>query len=207
MSLPDPTAFWDAKFADPDYLYGTRPNAFLVAETYRLTPGQSVLMVGDGEGRNGVWLAEQGLKVSSVDASPRAIQKATKLALDRGVALNAACADLRDWAWPVATFDAVVAIFVHFRPDARPVLHRRMAGALKPGGVLILEGFSKAQQGFQKTHGSGGPGDPDMLFSADMLRQDFSELEIVELGETQAVLDEGPGHSGRAALVRLVARR
>jgi len=199
----DPTAFWDAKFADEAPFYGTRPNAWLVDQAWRLDPGSAVLVPGDGEGRNGVWLAQQGHKVTTVDASPRGIQKATRLAMERGVALRTICADLRSWAWPEAAFDAVAAIYLHLRPEDRARAHRGMAAALKPGGHLILEAFTPDQLPLS----SGGPKNPAMLFTAAMLRADFEGTEIVELAETTAELAEGPGHSGRAHVVRLVARR
>ena len=199
----DPAAFWDKKFADDGFLYGERPNAFLTEQAWRLSPRSEVLAVGDGEGRNGVWLAEQEHRVTSVDVSPRALQKALGLALRRRVQLKTQCADLRDWVWPVATFDAVVAVYLHLRPDIRPALHARMLQALKPGGHLILEAFHPHQLG----KGSGGPPDIAMLFTAEMLREDFDAAEILHLEETATVLKEGRGHQGSAAVVRLVAPR
>ena len=198
----DPSAFWDAKFEGQDYKYGTRPNAFLVDKSWRLKPGARILVPGDGEGRNGVWLAEQGHSVVTVDASPRGIQKATKLALDRGVRLNASCADLRDWAWPTGVFDVVVATFLHLTPDHRPGIHRSMLQAVVPGGLVILEAFTPDQLQYR----SGGPKAPAMLYSADLLRDDFATADILELEETETELAEGPYHAGRAAVVRLVAR-
>ena len=199
----DPTTFWDAKFEGQDYKYGTRPNAFLVDQSWRLKPGARILVPGDGEGRNGVWLAEQGHSVVTVDASPRGIQKATKLALDRGVRLNASCADLRDWAWPTAVFDVVVATFLHLPPAHRPRLHQSMVQALVPGGLVLLEAFTPDQL----RHRSGGPKAPSLLYATDLLREDFAAAEILELEETETVLAEGPYHEGIAAVVRLVARR
>ncbi len=203
MAETDPASFWDGKYRPKEPLYGTRPNRFLVDQAYRLVPGMRVLAVGDGEGRNGVWLAEQGMKVVSLDVSPRGLQKASLLALQRGVSLNIVCADVRDWSWPAAAYDAVVAIFLHLRPADRAAAHRRMLEALRPGGLLILEAFHADQVGY----GSGGPPDPDMLYTAEALRGDLGAATFLELEETVETLDEGPGHRGPAALVRLVARR
>ena len=199
----DPSAFWDAKYDGGDYKYGTRPNAFLVDQSWRLKPGARILVPGDGEGRNGVWLAEQGHSVVTVDASPRGIQKATKLALDRGVRLKSSCADLRDWAWPQAIYDVVVATFLHLASAHRPRLHQSMVKALVPGGLVLLEAFTPDQLQFT----SGGPKAVDLLYTADQLRSDFADAEILELGETTTQLSEGPYHDGPAAVVRLVARR
>lgn len=199
----DPSRFWDGRFADSGHYYGTRPNGFLVDQAWRLPPKARVLAVADGEGRNGVWLAEQGHKVVAVDASPRGLQKASTLALQRGVSLSTICADLRDWDWPDAVYDAVAAIFFHLPSTTRQTLHRRMLAAVKPGGVAILEAFRPDQLPLT----SGGPKNPDMLFTAAMLREDFADADILLCEETRAELYEGPGHRGPAELVRLVARR
>lgn len=195
--------FWDERYARRDYVYGTEPNAFLVKQRWRLDRGMEILAVADGEGRNGVWLAQQGMKVMSVDGSPVGLQKALKLALRRGVTLKTACADLLDWAWPQGVFDAVVAIFIHFRPGDRERMHRAMLEAVKPGGLIIMEAFRPEQLDY----GTGGPPVRDMLYSADMLRADFAEADILELEEVETELDEGPFHNGLAATVRMVVRR
>lgn len=109
-------SFWDRRYDVPEYVYGTEPNAFLVSKQHLLRPGMTALAVADGEGRNGVWLAEQGLDVLAVDGSPVAVEKARRLARARGVTLRTEVADLLDWAWPAGAFDLVVAIFIHFMP-------------------------------------------------------------------------------------------
>lgn len=195
--------FWDDRYGGRDYAYGTEPNAFLVSQRWRLDPGQEVLAVADGEGRNGVWLAQQGMKVTSVDASAVGLQKALRLALARGVMLRTTCADLLDWAWPCGTFDAVVSVFLHFPPAHRAAIHRAMLNAVRPGGLVILEAFRPEQLCL----GSGGPPVREMLYDAATLRADFADAEIVTLEDADPDLDEGPLHQGRAATVRLVARR
>lgn len=195
-------AFWDARYQGDGFLYGTRPNAFLVEHAYLLDPGMRVLVVGDGEGRNGVWLAEQGLKVVSVDFSPVALQKAAKLALDRGVRLTTICADLTDWAWPLAEYDAAAAVYLHLPAAGRRTVHRRLLAAVKSGGPILLEGFSPDQLAY----GTGGPKSPEMLYDAATLRADFADAAILNLEETVTQLTEGAGHSGDSAVVRLVAR-
>jgi SAM-dependent methyltransferase len=199
----DPGAFWDQKYQGEGYFYGTEPNAWLTRQAHLLQPGMRALAVADGEGRNGVWLAGRGLQVTSVDASGRALAKARALAATHGVALTTIQADLRRWTWPDATFDAVIALFAHFRPDDRRQLHRAMLRALGSGGVLLLEAFSP----YQLLYRTGGPPDLAMLYSAHRLREDFAEAEIVSLGEVVTGLAEGDGHLGPSALVRLIARR
>ena len=199
----DPGGFWDQKYQGEGYFYGTEPNVWLTRQAHLLRPGMRALAVADGEGRNGVWLAGRGLDVTSVDASGRALAKARALAAARGVALTTIQADLRGWTWPEAAFDAVIALFAHFRPDDRRHLHRGMLGALMPGGVLLLEAFNP----YQHLDRTGGPPDLAMLYSAHRLREDFAEAEIVSLRELVGELAEGEGHLGRSALVRLIARR
>lgn len=192
---------WNARFAAEHYVYGDKPNAHLTAQADRLKAGGRVLVPGDGEGRNGVWLAGRGLEVLSVDASAVGLDKARKLAAARGLSVATEVADLATWQWPVAQFDAVVSVFLHLPPAVRRPVHGAMAAALKPGGIVVLEAFSPAQLAFA----SGGPKDPSLLYRAEDLRQDFAGLRLLQLEETETVLDEGPFHQGRAAVVRMVA--
>ena len=195
--------FWNTRYAEPGYAYGTEPNAFLVSQGPYLKPGMKTLAVADGEGRNGVWLAQQGLDVLSVDASEIGLRKAQELAADRGVKIRTEKADLTAWQWPEQEFDVVAAIFVHFPPEVRSRLHRRMLEALKPGGVLILEAFTPAQLSYK----SGGPPVLEMLYTAEMLRIDFAGGEILQIEERITDLEEGKYHRGPGAVVRLVLRR
>lgn len=127
------------------------------------------------------------------------------LALDRRVNIRAQVADLTDWQWPVAAFDAVVAVFIHFPPEVRRDMHHAMYAALKPGGLLIMEGFHPHQRDLGLT--SGGPQAREMLYDAETLTADFQGMDILELEEAAPVLDEGPLHQGEARTTRLVARR
>jgi len=197
------TDFWNSRYAEPGYAYGTEPNAFLVSQKKYLKPGGKALAVADGEGRNGVWLAQQGLDVLSVDASEVGLRKTQELAADRGVAIRTEKVDLTTWKWPEQKFDVVAAIFIHFPPEVRARMHRRMFEALKPGGVLILEAFTPGQL----TYKSGGPPVAEMLYTADMLRIDFAGGEILFIEEAIAELTEGNYHRGAGAVVRLVLRR
>ena len=199
----DPGSFWDAKYADDAFFYGTAANAWLTRQAQRLRPGMRALSVADGEGRNGVWLAEQGLLVTAVDASAKGIAKAGALAAERGVTVAHVHADLRQWDWPVAAFDLAVAIFAHFAPGDREAIHQKMLEAVVPGGLVLLEAYSP----YQHLHRTGGPPDLDMLYTAWRLQQDFSGAEFLELAEVTTELSEGRGHNGTSAVVRLVARR
>ena len=196
--------FWDERFAGPTFKYGTEPNAFLREQAARLPPASRVLVPGDGEGRNGVWLARQGHAVTAVDASAVGLAKARSLADQAGVPLTTVLADLADWAPEPGAWDAVVLVYTHLPSTIRAAAHRRLATGLAPGGWLILEAFHPAQL----QHGSGGPRDPDMLCTPALLEADFASLLTPVMswhGET--VLDEGPGHQGLAHVTRWVGRR
>lgn len=205
MTIPaSEQQFWDQRYDRSDYVFGEAPNAFLAREGHRLRPGMRALAVADGEGRNGVWLAEQGLEVLSVDFSPVAQAKARQLAERRGVTLACEQVDLLAWDWPVAAFDLVVAIFVQFvGPAGRTLLFERMLAALRPGGLLMLQGYTPEQL----RHGTGGPGQIENLYTEDMLRQAFAGEEILYLASRTETLDEGAGHSGLSATVGCVVRR
>jgi len=200
----NPRDAWDARYRCEEYIFGTRPNAFLASQEEYLAAGSRVLAVADGEGRNGVWLAQRGCKVCSVDISPVAIEKAKRLALDRNVHIDFAIADLMEWEWPDAGFDVVVCIFIQFAsPGMRKKLFDGFWRTLRPGGVVIMEGYGVKQ--LQYT--SGGPGKLENLYTPQILRDAFAEWEMLLLREYDAVLDEGPRHRGMAALVDLVARK
>ena len=197
-----PPFFWDVRYAGDAYLFGVTPNAFLTAQAGRLWRGASVLAVADGEGRNGVWLAEHGLEVLSIDASPVAQDKAAQLAKQRGVRLQLECVDLETWAFPAAQFDVVAAIFVQFAgPDLRARMFDGMKRALKPGGLLLLEGYGPRQLEYR----TGGPSNLENLYTEAMLLEAFGDLQIVELRSYDAEIAEGDGHKGISALVDLVA--
>lgn len=197
-------SFWDERYQGEAYLFGEAPNAFLAAQAHRLRPGLSALAVADGEGRNGVWLAEQGLDVLSVDSSPVAQAKAARLAQARGTPLRLEEVDLAGWTWPEAQFDVVAAIFIQFAgPQLRDQIFAGLKRALKPGGLLLLEGYRPEQIAY----GTGGPRVPENLYTEALLRAAFSDFEILELSAYDAVIEEGAGHSGRSALIDLVARR
>lgn len=196
--------FWDGRYSVGHYFYGTEPNAFLAGQAEWLKPGMKVLAVADGEGRNGVWLARQGLDVTAVDFSDAAVEKSRRLAEQAGVTVRHQHVDLFAWDWGENAWDALVAIFVQFvGPEDRPAFHARMKRALKPGGLLLLQGYRPKQV----EYGTGGPSNPSNLYTADDLRREFADFEILHLAEHDSVIEEGEGHSGLSALVDLVARK
>ncbi len=205
--MTDQAKFWDERYGGEGFAFGTAPNEFLVSQGKYLKPGLRALVPGDGEGRNGVWLAEQGLIVDTVDVSPLGVAKARRLAQERGVEINAMLADLLTWAWPRDAYDIVAALYIHFFDSDRPTMHRAMLNALKPGGILILEAFRPEQLELQKLHRSGGPKTADMLYSEAKLAEDFAGTSILHLQEAVLELTEGHRHSGKAAIIRAVVRK
>lgn len=194
---------WEGRYsAASGHLFGKRPNAFLARQAPLLKTGWRALAVADGDGRNGVWLAEQGLEVVSLDFSPTAQRRARALAAERGVKLQLELADLLDWRWPEEAFDLVVLIFAQFlAPDERSFVFDRMKRALKPGGLLLIEGYGLGQLVYR----TGGPKTPERLYTSAMLEDAFSDFASVETSAYDTELAEGEGHRGMSALVDLVA--
>jgi len=196
----NPQKMWDERFSQVEPVYGETPNGYVQAQAFRLQPGMKVLVPADGYGRNGIWLAKQGLRVHTVDLSPVGVARAQAAARAAGLPMTIELCDLSTWNWLVEEFDAVVSIFLHLPPELRVKVHAAMPRALKPGGLLIVEAFSPAQLQYS----SGGPKQVDLLYTADMLRRDFAPAEALELEETETQLNEGHMHSGPAAVVHAV---
>jgi cyclopropane fatty-acyl-phospholipid synthase-like methyltransferase len=195
---------WDERYAGGEYFFGTRPNAFMVSQHHLLKPGMSCLAVADGEGRNGVWLVQQGLKVLSVDSSAVAASKADTLAQQKGVTLDFEVADLLNWEWGENRYDAVVAIFIQFAtPAQREVLFKGIKQCLKPGGLLLLQGYTPRQLEYK----TGGPPVAENMYTEPLLRKEFADMDILHLLEHDAEINEGSGHKGMSALIDLVARK
>lgn len=194
--------FWNTRYATDEYVFGTAPNAFLASQAAHLKPGQTALAIADGEGRNGVWLAQQGLHVHAIDFSPAALAKAAKLAAERGVQVTFEQADVLHWAWPEAAYDVVVAIFIQFLPPPeRDTLIEYIRRTLKPGGTLILQGYTPKQIEFA----TGGPSNPANMYVEADLRRWFGDWRIEHLAEHESHISEGAHHHGLSALIDMVA--
>jgi cyclopropane fatty-acyl-phospholipid synthase-like methyltransferase len=198
------TNVWDERYKHDEYHFGTQPNAFLVSQRDRLQAGMHSLAVADGEGRNGVWLAEQGLHVLSVEYSAVAITKARALSKARGVSVAFELADLSQWNWPEARFDVVAGIFIQFvGPEGRKQQFANMKRSLKPGGLLLLQGYTPRQLEYK----TGGPSQVENLYTETLLKDAFADMEILHLSTHDDIIEEGVGHCGMSALIDLVARK
>ena len=195
---------WNTRFSAADYVFGTAPNAFLASQAHRLKPGMTALAIADGEGRNGVWLAQQGLQVTGFDFSPNGLAKAQRLASERKVQIDCQLADITDWDWDAKQYDVIAAIFFQFaRPAERARIFNGLMRALKPGGFLLLQGYRVEQL----KYGSGGPSVAEQLYSEALLRESFAALDILHLASHDDEIEEGAGHKGLSALIDMVGRR
>lgn len=199
----NPEKMWNERFSQAEPVYGDKPNAFLAAQTSRFQRRMKLLVPADGYGRNGIWLARQGFSVHTVDLSPVGVAQARKTAEAAGLGMTIEQADLALWTWPEAEFDGAFAIFLHLPPEVRAKVHGAMLRSVKPGGLVILEAFSTSQLKYS----SGGPKRVELLYTAEMLRQDFAGAEAVVLEEKEVQISEGTMHSGTAAVVNGVFRR
>lgn len=194
---------WNQRYATDEFVYGTEPNTFLAQEAWRMPKGGRVLSLAEGEGRNAVFLAKQGFRVTAVDASEVGLRKAAELAATHGVPLPMAVMDLADLDLGENRWDGVVSIFAHVPPEVRKPLHRRVVQALKPGGVLILEAYTPEQVG----RGTGGPPHAHLMMTAQDLREELAGLDFAVLRETERPVVEGRHHTGPGAVVQVVGRK
>ena len=195
---------WNDRYAQPGFLFGTDPAAFLVEQQAYLKRGMSALAIADGEGRNSVFMAEKGLDVTAQDSSEVAIDKARGLAAARGAKARYQLADLQTWDWQPGAYDLAVAIFIQFAaPDFRDRIFAGLKRTLKKGGILLLHGY----QPKQITYGTGGPPCAENMYTTDLLQDAFGDMEILRLQAYDRDVQEGRGHSGKSALIDLVARK
>jgi len=192
---------WDGRFAVPEYVFGTAPNAFLAAQKDLLPKQGRALAVSDGEGRNGVWLAEQGLDVLSIDFSPAAQAKARALAQARGVTITTELVDLAQFKWPDGAFDVVVDIFTQFfGPEGRAAKFAGIRKALKPGGLLLQQGYRPEQL----VYATGGPKEVENMYTRALLEREFAGFKRIRIEEYDVEMHEGSAHGGMSAVIDLV---
>jgi SAM-dependent methyltransferase len=194
--------FWNDRYAVADHVYGEDPNAF-VAEVAPHIPAGPVLCLAEGEGRNAVHLATSGHLVTAVDQSEVGLAKARRLAAAHGVEITAVTADLGGYDIAPGAWAGIIATFAHLPPAVRHRIHRSVVAGLMPGGVFILEAYTPAQLAFD----TGGPKAPELLMTLAGLREELSGLEFEIARELERDVIEGTGHTGRGAVVQVLARR
>lgn len=192
---------WDQRYSEPGFAYGTEPNDFLVESVERLKPNSRILCLAEGEGRNAVYLARLGHRVTAVDSSSVGLEKASSLANEHGVAITVIHVDLNDFVIEPDSFDCIVSIFCQLPTALRRKVHKDTCSGLAPGGTLILEGFTKKQIDYD----TGGPKNLDMLFDLDELKEEFGSLELLHCIETEREVLEGGFHTGVCGVVQIIA--
>lgn len=193
---------WNERYGAKEYIFGLEPNDFLREQAMKLPRGK-VLSLGEGEGRNAVWLATQDFDVWSVDLSPVGVAKTLKLAESHGVTVHASVANLAEYAIGPASWDVIVSIFAHTPPPVRRRIHQQVVKGLRPGGVFLLEAYTPEQIAL----GTGGPKDPSFMPTAELLADELSGLQFDLLHEVTRDVVEGSSHTGRAAVVQVIASR
>lgn len=192
--------FWNERYSKSEYAYGILPNSFFKSEIELLTPGK-ILLPAEGEGRNAVFASKLGWNVSAFDSSTSAKMKAEALANKENTSINYIVTDFTNFTAKEESFDCIALIFVHTPKLQREIVHKKLLKFLKPGGKIILEGFSKKQI----NENTGGPKNIDMLFSKEEIIHDFESTKIIEINETEVYLEEGPFHNGKAFTIRMTA--
>ena len=193
---------WEQRYASTDQLFEDTPSELLRSHQPLLHAGMTALAIGDGEGRNGVWLAEQGLDVLSVDISPTALARAQARAECHGVTIRTRCVDVMEWNWPENTFDLITCIFVHLPAALRSRLHESMRKALKPAGLVMIEGFDQQQLQYD----SGGPRHPDLLYDEATLRQEFADCRIMLTEQRPTEVWMAGQYQGQGSVIHFIAR-
>ncbi len=194
---------WDERYAPSTYFYGTEPNDFLKEQVHFIPPGGTVLCLGEGEGRNAVFLAGRGYDVCALDQSRVGLAKAEQLAVAKSVRIQTLVADLDGYRFEPGRWDGIVSIWCHLPSAIRTAVHRQVLTALKPGGVFVLEAYTPDQI----RYGTGGPKDVDLLPTLAELRHDLDGMEIAFAREGERMVQEGAGHHGMSAVVQIVARK
>ena len=195
---------WEDRYASAEgYLFGEAPAQMLVENPWVIEGAHNCLCVADGEGRNSVWLASQGLSVTSFDLSPTAVERARDLAARSGVRVDTHVTEWEGWDWS-RSFDLVVAVFVQFMgPDARERQFETLRRAVRPGGRLVLHGYTPKQLEF----GTGGPPHAENMYTLELLQDAFQDWRIQRLAAYEREVQEGRGHYGQSALIDFVAEK
>lgn len=199
--------FWDERYREPLYAYGLEPNAYLKEELDKLSAGR-ILFPAEGEGRNAVYAATLGWDVVAFDQSTEAGKKALMLAANKGVHIDYRIGEFMEVPFAPGQFDAIGLIYAHFPPDLKVTYHRKLAEYLRPGGIIIIETFSRQHAAYQlENPTAGGPKHIGLLDTAEELKEFYSGFEEIYLNEQEIFLNEGLYHQGKAHVVRFTGRK
>jgi len=199
--------FWNERYGKEAFAYGQQPNNYLKEQLEKLQTGQ-ILFPAEGEGRNAVYAAKLGWKVSAFDISLEGKNKALKLAKSFGVEIDYQVGDINDLNFELQQFDAIAFIYAHFSSDIKSLYHQKIEKYLRENGIIIFEAFSKKHLEYNsKNEKAGGPKDINMLFSIDEIKSDFANYEVLELVEKEIELEEGQYHNGKSSVIRFVGRK
>lgn len=199
--------FWDERYKRKEYAYGKEPNRFLKEKLDEMEPGK-ILFPAEGEGRNAVYAAKQGWKVSAYDISTEGKRKAERLAAEEKVSINYQTSYLTNLGYKKEEFDAIALIYAHFQPEERKDFFKFFTYILKKGGSILFEGFGSKHPEYQKTNPQiGGPKEERMLYSKEELRKSFEDLEFLEFYEGEVDLREGEFHKGKGYVIRFLAQK
>ena len=201
------TGRWNERYSREEFAYGQEPNNYLKEQLQKLDPG-TILFPAEGEGRNAVFAAKLGWKVSAFDISIEGKNKALRLAENNNVAIDYQVDELENLNYNIGHFDAIALIYAHFPAEVKSIYHRSLDKYLRKGGTIIFEAFSKRHLDYlARNEKVGGPKDIDMLFSIDEIIADFANYEVAELEEREIELNEGLFHNGKGSVIRFVGRK
>ena len=199
----NPKETWEQRFDNDSYIFGEEPNEYLRSQLKLLKPG-NVLSIADGEGRNSVWLAKKDFEVDAFDFSSNAIRKAQRLADANNVIVNFHNSDWQSFNWKKNHYDNIVGIFFQFAgPEDRLKIFNHIDASLKPGGVVVLQGYSTAQMKFN----TGGPGKLEHLYDEKILVTAFKQYELLDIRTYESEIHEGTSHKGMSGLIGFVAKK
>jgi len=201
--MPRPPGFWDERYSEKGYAYGTEPNDFVRDHAAAITHGGRVLCLGEGQGRNAVFLAQRGFAVTAMDQSAIGLNSAKSLSRERGVHIDTVVADLDGYDIEPGAWQGIVSVFIHLQPALRRTVHEKIVGGLAAGGAFVFEAYAPRQLEFK----SGGPEDPERLADVETLKGELGGLEFEIAREVERVVEEGRYHTGRAATVQILGRK
>lgn len=203
MSQNDPRAFWDERFSQPEYYYGKLPNDFLKEHAHVFPQKGRLISLGEGEGRNAVFLAQLGYEVTALDSAPAGLKKMEQLAKEKGVTVHPLLAHLKYYEFEPNAWDGVISIFCHLPPPVRRTVHQGLIHSLKKGGIFLMEAYTPEQL----QYGTGGPKDRDLLYEPETIRQELAGLELLHFEQIERNIVEGIGHDGPSSVLQVIAKK